>query len=317
MLLTPERTILVTNPKSSRAADVQRGVLHPLQEATTKFETLYTKSPNAEDNISDIAEYIRPGDRIIVASGDGVAHQVANAILQSDIEDVTMGALAYGGFNDVAATFTNMKLHPATLIDADAQVADVHPLEIHVDEELYRYAILYSTMGWTALVAAMMEEPELRSAIQRSNFKLPKTLLAATSKYFKTRNSTPFPDFTRKGHEEENHHGITDILSVNGPHMGGLIRSGQNYYERDDFFQADLDVSRLPRNINFLGRSAINLVTGSHLRLPGHEVTEDTLYFNGASFGIQHEGEVQFLQNVTTTRTAKSKKTLRMVTNKK
>lgn len=93
----PERNVLIINPESTRSKDVHNGVIRPLEQDGVQFETWTTKSPRAEDNIADIAENLREGDRVVVASGDGVLHQTANAILQSRLAGVTIGALAYGG----------------------------------------------------------------------------------------------------------------------------------------------------------------------------------------------------------------------------
>ncbi len=312
----PERNVLVINPESTRSKDVLNGVIRPLEQDGIQFETWATKSPRAEDNIADIAENIRAGDRVIVASGDGVLHQTANAILQSKLAGVTIGALAYGGFNDTAATFTGNNKNPSKLFADIAPVTDVYALEVFLNDAFYRYAILYETKGWTATVAAMMADPDMRASMQNSRFKLPKALLATTQEYFKNRRHVALPEFTRDGRPDEDHSGVTDVLAINGTHVAQIIRGGREYYMGDTFLQTDLDVSKLYKNVKFLGKSALNLITRTHITLPGNEVTSDTLRFNDATITWQLDGEVETVNSVTSTRVTKSTAPLHFVTTK-
>lgn len=106
------------------------------------------------------------------------------------------------------------------------------------------------------------------------------------------------------------------MLAINGTNVAQIIRGGRAYYEGDTFLQTDLDVSTLYKNVNFLGKSAINLVTGSTFTLPGNEVTRDTLRFNNATFTWQLDGEVETVEDVTSTRVSKASRPLHFVTTK-
>lgn len=317
MTVVDRHCALLRNPKSSRAPDVEQNVVVPLLQAGISFDQWTTNSPNAEDNINDLAGLMRAGDRIAVASGDGVAHQLANAALRSGLSDIEIAVLGYGGFNDMAETFTDGAGDPARLFDANAKVIDVHPLEVYINDVLHRYGVLYSSKGYTAQVIAILGDPELRASIQNSTFKKPAALFAIIKDYCRQKK-LPLPDFIREGSEDEDHTGVTDTLAINGPITAHLVRSGKRYFEGDTFLQTNLNMANPIDlgNINFLGRSAINLITGSRLKLPGREVTEDNLTFNNASFAIQHDGEMQFVENVNSVRTTKSKTPLHFVTTK-
>lgn len=312
----PERNVLIINPESTRSKDVHSGVVRPLEQDGVQFETWTTKSPRAEDNIADIAENLRKGDRVVVASGDGVLHQTANAILQSKIAGVTLGALAYGGFNDTAATFTGSNKNPSKLFSDTAPITDVYALEVFLNDAFYRYAVLYETKGWTATVAAMMADPDMRASMQSSRFKLGKALMATTQEYFKNRRHAALPEFTRDGRPDESHDSVTDVLAINGTNVAQIIRGGREYYTGDTFLQTDLDVSKLYKNVNFLGKSALNLIARTHITLPGNEVTSDTLRFSDATMTWQLDGEVETVEGVMSTQVTKSTAPLHFVTTK-
>lgn len=164
------------------------------------------------------------------------------------------------GFNDTAATFTGSNKNPSKLFSDTAPITDVYALEVFLNDAFYRYAVLYETKGWTATVAAMMADPDMRASMQSSRFKLGKALMATTQEYFKNRRHAALPEFTRDGRPDESHAGVTDVLAINGTNVAQIIRGGREYYTGDTFLQTDLDVSKLYKNVNFLGKSALNLI---------------------------------------------------------
>src|SRR5664279_1267609 len=221
MAVVDKRGVLLCNPNSCRASDVVRNVILPLQQEGVSFEQWTTNSPNSEDNIDDLTGLLRAGDRIIVASGDGVASQLANAAMRSGLDDIEIGVLGYGGFNDMATAFTGSN-NPMELFDTRAKISDVYPLEVHVNNELYRYGVMYSSMGWAALTSTIMDDPDLREKVQNRKFKIPTTLFAVVKNYC-LKKKIPLPDFIREGYENEDHTGVTDIVHINGPNTSKLI----------------------------------------------------------------------------------------------
>ena len=294
-----ERAVLITNPKSSRADRVTAEVIRPLDAAGIPFTELRTRSPSSTDNISDIADAIQPGDRIVVASGDGVSNQAANAVLETGYEDVSLAMLPYGGFNDMATTFNGTSpFDPLHLFDKSADVRPVSPLDIHVNDEHLRHAVLYSTLGWTGLASAVMDSPEIRSEIQASRLKQPRMILEATKLYLKSRKDSVLPDFDINGTP---YSGMTDIAFMNGPKMAQVTATGQDLYATDSFHMVELNVGSLVKNVRFLGLGVLNAIARTSFTLPGRDVESANVNFSEpASFALQTDGEVHRIENVRT-----------------
>jgi hypothetical protein len=292
-----ERTLVVRNIASSRADKVQSNVIDRLQEnlPDSSIHEFWTPSANRNITTDAIAEEIQPGDNIIVAAGDGTSNAVVNAYIQADVEGAKIGFLPYGNFNDMAATFTDAKtrLNPALMLADSTRQVEVNPLEVFVNGEHVRYAMLYATLGWTAMAASLFDRPEARQGLQDGKANLAASLLDIAKMYFKTRKASSLPPFQRQG-DPHTHNSTTDVLAVNGPIMAKIIRTQEPFYAGKEFLSQDLDVSGFLRNANFLGRSGINFALGTHFKLPGTTVTSDRVVFDGASLPMQLDGE--FLQ---------------------
>jgi diacylglycerol kinase family enzyme len=303
MTSTPERILIISNPSSSRARDVQRYVIDPLSDASLVDKEIVQFSVTSKDRlvtIQEIAEVIQPHDRVIVAGGDGTGSVTINGIMNApDSTGVRVGFLPYGNFNDMAATFTDRsaKKHPLQLVLSD-ETTTVHPLDVIVNQRHHQYALLYATVGWTALAAAEFDKPKKRTKLQQKNqANLAKSLTDIAKMYFQTRHSSFLPSFHRNGHDIQAN--TTDILAINGPIMAKIIRSHRDIYATGTFLSKDLNVSRFFANSDLLGRSALNFLIGTHLALPGTHRTEDTINFTSpADVPLQIDGEVSTLNGV-------------------
>lgn len=301
MKLSPERTLVIRNAASSHADKVQAGVVDRLKEDLPSSSVHEFWTPSADRNIttSAIAEAIRPGDTIIVAAGDGTSNAVVNAYIQAGAEGAKIGFLPYGNFNDMAATFTDTKTrrNPSLMLTSAARQVEVYPLQVSVNGEHYRHAMLYATLGWTARAASLFDGPEARQGLQHGRANLAASLFDIASMYFKTRKTSNLPAFRRQG-GPYTHSSITDILAINGPIMAKIIRSQQPLYEGGKFLSTDLDVSGFLKNSSFLGRSAVNFALKTHFDLPGGLVTSEQLTFDAASLPVQLDGEFFQLEGV-------------------
>lgn len=287
-----ERTVVIHNTKSSHAANVAHGVFDRLDEAGIASTHFLTPSPHVEDNIDAIANLVQPGDTVISAAGDGTANAVLNGLLTADHQDVRVGFLGYGNFNDMAHTFNarSARRDPLALLRSEKSV-ELHPLAVTKNGEHWRYAGLYATLGWTAVAAAEFDDPRVREKLQHGGANIVSSLARLGLHYFKTRHISDIPPFYREdGRVRE---GTTDVLAVNGPIMAKIIRSGQDKYLDPDFLLRDLDVSGLFKNSGFLAASALG-------RMPGNLTTSDTLHFtHPSSLPIQVDGEFSRLDDVT------------------
>jgi hypothetical protein len=296
-----ERTLIIRNTASSDADKVQSEVVDRLQEnlPSSSIHEFWTPSANRDITTEAIAEAIQPGDNIIVAAGDGTSNAVVNAYIQADVEGTKIGFLPYGNFNDMAATFTDTKTrrNPALLLADSTQQVEVNPLEVSINGEHYRYAMLYATLGWTARVASLFDHPEARKGLQQGKANLAASLFDIANMYFKTRKAASLPPFNRTG-GPNTHELTTDILAINGPIMAKIIQGQEPFYAGGEFLSKDLDVSGFFKNANFLGRSGINFALNTHFKLPGTTVTSDLLTFDGASLPVQLDGEFFQLETV-------------------
>jgi hypothetical protein len=288
---TSERLVIVHNSNSSHASDVQANVFHALDAAGVTYTSHLTPSPSPQDNIEDIAGFVRPGDTVLTAAGDGTGNVVGNSLLLANQPDVKVGFLGYGNFSDMAATFNagKAKRNPLLQLQSD-QTQALRPLEIMKNDEHWRYALLYATLGWTALAAHEFDNPKIREKLQRGGANIANSLARLGLFYFKTRHDSDLPSFTREGDIRYDH--LTDVLAVNGPIMAKIIRSGKNKYADADFLSRDLDVSGLIKNSPFLVASGLGY-------MPGKLVTSDTLRFaEPATLPVQLDGEYTQLENV-------------------
>jgi diacylglycerol kinase family enzyme len=307
---TAERLVVIHNTNSSHAANVQRGVFDRLDAAGLTYERFLTPSPQPVDNIDAIAHFVRAGDRVLSAGGDGTANAVANGLLEANLPGVTAGFLGYGNFDDMSHTFDSRSAqrNPLRLLNT-TETTTVQPLDVIVNDELWRRAMLYTTLGWTALAAHEFDDPKTREQLQHGGANILSSLARLGLMYFKTRHESALPPFSRE--DGSRYDSLTDVLAVNGPIMAKIIRSGQRKYAEPDFLHRDLDVSGLVKNVPFLAASGLG-------RMPGTPVTSDTLYFDAPStIPVQLDGEFSQLHGVSTLSIRKSPNSpaLRVMTN--
>lgn len=286
-----ERIVVIHNTKSSRASSVAHGVFDRLEDGGISSTHFLTPSPHVEDNIDAIANLVEPGDTVISAAGDGTANAVFNGLLTADHQDVRVGFLGYGNFNDMAHTFNarSARRDPLALLNSEKSI-EVNPLVVAKNGEHWRYAGLYATLGWTAVAAAEFDDPRVREKLQHGGANIVSSLARLGLHYFRTRHTSDIPPFYRENGQL--HEGVTDVLAVNGPIMAKIIRSGQDKYKDPDFLLRDLDVSGLFKNAGFLAASALG-------RMPGESTTTDVLHFvHPSSVPIQVDGEFSRLEEV-------------------
>ena len=110
-----KRILIVYNPRSSRYAEVKQEVLAPARDLKGCIVGKYEVKPtNIDDNINTLAKLLKNGDLVISAGGDATGVISANAILKSK-KDVTLSALPYGNFNDLARTLGTMTMEDTGL----------------------------------------------------------------------------------------------------------------------------------------------------------------------------------------------------------
>ena len=288
MKLISERLVVVRNPNSTHTSTIESKVFNRLNDADISYEKYETLSPSAETNITDMQAVFREGDTVLVAGGDGTIMQVANAVLRSNLQEVAIGPLGFGNFNDLSK-----KQDPLTLLDTSARTIELQPLTIKVNNNYLRDAPGYMSLGLTALVASQFNARASREHLSKIPdwIKPSVTLGQLATTYFQVRDRK-LPPFhtTLSPYLQRN---FTDILAINSARAGRFIRSNRDYSGSDAFGLRVDNLSTILPNITFgiralAGYTPADTVYGASIRFE----TPATLPF-------QSEGEYQELTDVT------------------
>ena len=133
-----KRLILVYNPRSSHYLRVKEEVVDRLRGLKGwmlgKFEVADT---DVDDNARRLAKILRDGDVVIAAGGDGTANIAINGIMQSEHQNIRIGVLGYGNFNDMARTFGKLSLDE--IMQNVGHAKEVWPLECSINGKHWRY----------------------------------------------------------------------------------------------------------------------------------------------------------------------------------
>lgn len=301
-----QRLIVVYNPRSSRFADVKREVLERTRELNGYLVGKYEIAPtNLEDNIQKLGELMRDGDMLLAAGGDATGVICANAILTAE-KDVTLAALPYGNFNDLARTLGTKSFDDAFL--SETKVRKFYPLEILVDGEFFRYATCYVTIGMTAEAVQIYDSPKMRKKL-KSNFGRKVSSYTQLSKwYFMNRKNRIFmPEFRLNGVLQDKK--ISDYAAVNGKSMARVMKGGEDYRDAK-YFRYEVDkLTGFYRLVKLMAKSIIS-------RIPGTATTGNVLSFvNPATVALQAEGESKKFDKIREIEIRKSKKCLKVIQN--
>jgi hypothetical protein len=176
---------------------------------------------------------------------------------------------------------------------------DFHPIEVVVNGEHFDSALLYTSIGWTALACALFDDPAVRESMQRRRLRSVATAAHVARMFYKTRHESALPPFYVNDGDIL-HDGPSDVIALNGPVAARVMRSGVRYYNSDTFHCGELDIAR-PVWAH-LARSALNTVMGTHFQIPGVHTSEMTLTFpdNEVPIPLEVNGEVSWLEDTHT-----------------
>ncbi len=280
--------IIVQNSQSTRFESIHR-LFQLLDAYELTYEVYHTPSADTEENIQAMQQDLPDGAMIISAAGDGTAMQVINAVLRAEKGETTLGFVPFGNFNDIARSHAK---RGHTVIDMlTAPVVESHPITIEADGEYWRHAPAYVTLGWTALAASRFSDRESRESMQHNGNSATRTnSLRQLSKHYFDNRHLKLPPFRLNG-DEELFTEVTDILAINNPRVGSIVRSNELYFDSPNFgSRANINVSHILPNMPFVikalfGRAPFEATDELHISF------EDT-----ASLPIQTEGEFQQLE---------------------
>jgi hypothetical protein len=292
----PERLVVVHNPNSTHGSEVESSVFHRLDDAAIRYEKVPSVSSIYEDNVDVFAKSFRPGDRILVAAGDGTASQAVNGAILSGELGIEMAFEPFGNFNDLAASYNGAErvVDPLRLVNSHASLLNVRPVRVEVNDEPWRYALGYSTVGWTAAATDLFMNGELRESLKRQHKHLvtARSIANLFAEYYKRRHDMALPHYLLNG-SREIRTDRTDIVALNTRRMGRIIRLHAARPDSDKFAYAELNVESLLRNRRFLARAALGT-------MPADVATSQRIEFcqPASQIPIQTEGEFALLKDI-------------------
>ena len=296
------RLVLVINPRSSGYSLVHEKIVHNINRlnlAENQRMTYEIQTTNPLDNAEKMAKLLQDDDTVLVAGGDGTAHIATNAIIFSNKTGVKIKYTGFGNFNDYAHSFSGNNSRSCLNAIKDGKVvAELKPLKIYINDEFYRLAPLYATVGLTAEMAEIFEHPKVRGALKITpgrNTRLILSLLAATRFYFNHRrtNILNIKNIGLDGDEcIKNKNNITDIVFMNGPRMARIMKSNYNKKHPENFGFRVLDSSKIIKNIPFITKGLFGF-------LPLKRVISAQINFKKPQdIFFQIEGESATVKNV-------------------
>lgn len=306
---TADRRIVVAhNPHSSRARLVEKRVFRRLKEAGISYVTVQVQQAPLANNVTRLKKEFQAGDIVLCAAGDGSAHAVAHSILAAKKENIAVGFLAFGNFNDLPKSFNSRKSQrdPLAFLAA-AKECTVRPITLRVNQKPLRSALLYATIGWTAKAAARFDDPRVRHKVKSGHAGVLRSVWRLGIYYLTSRRSSMLPPLRLNG---EDHTKLTDVLLVNGPTLARLFKTGRQFYNKSTFFVRTLNVRWLTPNIPFLIGGLIGWMRGD-------DMDRATVMFDApTSVQVQCDGEVVMLDKVTRIDAGKTKASLHVLTDK-
>ncbi len=205
-----KKLVIVYNPQSSQHGRIEREVLAPARRLEGWLVGKYAiKKTDFETNVRDLTRILKDGDLVIVAGGDGTAAIATNAIMLSG-KDVTMGALGYGDFNDMARMLGAKKAveYGGEYIGGVSEIVakfeagktkEIYPLKVKVNGKHWRFAPCYFGLGMFAESTGVFEEEKVRKKLNTGKKGLGFSIFQLARWYFRHRKGEFVPQGTIEG----------------------------------------------------------------------------------------------------------------------
>jgi hypothetical protein len=303
-----KRLFIVYNPRSSHYGQVKSEVIDQLRKLKGvmigKFEVAPT---NVDDNARKLARVLSNGDLVIAAGGDGTANIVINGIMLSRAQNVKLGVIGYGNFNDVARTFGNLKLNDIL----QGHVKRVYPLECRINGKHWRFGMCYFTLGMFAEACAVFDKPRTRKTLRKGGRKTIFSLMTLAKWWFKNRRRVFLPESFQLGDSSEEfveRKKMSDYMAVNGRTVAKIMKGSDWYLKEGSFLSMTGRLTKFGKLTKMMMRSMLK-------RVPGAESDYDCLVFPEATkVMVQAEGEYKMISGVRTVEISKVSKPLLVVT---
>ena len=286
------RVVLVYNPRSSKAKQVEQEVLEPFRKqieagsfplTLAKYEV---KPTDVDDNALQLSRILLDDDVVLTAGGDGTATIGLNGAMLSEEKKI-------------------------------------YPLEALVNGEHYRYAACYFTIGMFAESTEIFDKPAQRKHLQKGKKSLIYSVRQLAGWYFKNKKRDFIPTFklVRKIVAWKRNdkflsapkevvtetQDISDYMAVNGVSVAKVMRGGEWYTTRSEFLSTTRVLTKFFKLAGFMMKSIL-------FGIPGKLSVNDKLIFDRpAEIEIQAEGEYRRLKNVSEIEIRKTGKCLNIL----
>lgn len=282
------RLVLVYNRRSSKHALIEREVLSEARKLSGWMVAKYeVKNDGLQENAKSLARILMDRDLLVVAGGDGTANMALNAIIESG-KKVTLGVLGYGNFSDFAGMLGTISLADVVRKFEKKQVKELYPLKIEVNDELWRYAGCYATVGMAAEVTKIFDQEKVRTKLSRRAHWF--SYLKIAFWYYKNRFRRIFvPKMRLNGAPQKT---MTDIIALNSPRMASVMRGKDWCWRKKVFGAGSFKLKWSVPLFFFMMKSMFN-------RVPVSESEKMLVEFDEpANVVIQAEGEYEDLEGV-------------------
>lgn len=303
-----KKLILVYNERSSQHGRINEEVLVPVRNLRGWLVGKYAIKPtNFNDNVESLAKLVEDDDLMIVAGGDGTATMAMNAALKSG-KDVTLAILGYGNFNDVAMTLGEENLEKVMTDYEAGKLREFYPLEVKVNEGLWRYAPCYYTMGLLAEATTIMEDEKVRGKLRTGKRKSGFSLRMAVKWYLKHHRKMKLPEGTINGVSMPKR--ATDYLAVISPRMAEIMEGGEWWREQRGFGSSVQSLGGFWRMVRFGLKSVFK---GTPLEDTERDVIE---FVQPSEVMMQVGGEYEKMESVNKVEVTRAEKSLKVVTSR-
>lgn len=303
-----KKILVVYNPRSSNYQAVADEVLTQARNLKGYLVGKYeVKQKSVIENAEILAKLVGDGDLVVAAGGDGTATMVVNGVLMSG-KDATLAVLGYGNFNDMAKTLGTKGVGLDGVVEGfeKDKVKEVYPLEVKVDEKLWRYVPCYVTMGLFAESTAVFDDKKVREKLMKKRPNKIFSWVTLAKWYFKNHRRKDFlPEFSLNGQLMPG--GTTDYVGMNASRMAGVMKGKDWLFRAEVFASATAELGKFG--------NLVSLMTKSILRqTPVVETEGDVLEFlEPGSVELHSEGEYERMENVKKIEVRKAGKCLKVV----
>lgn len=301
-----KKMILVYSATASKVAAVESEVLTAARQMNGWMVGKYKiQGEKFDENLVRLEMMLGDGDLLVAAGGDGTAALAMNAAMHSK-KKITLGVLGYGNFNDVAGMLGAKSLAEIVRKFEADETKELWPLEVKVNDEVWRYAAGYFSAGLMAEATGLLDDPVIRRKIGTGGEKATWFSLIQAVKWYLRNHRREFLTVGKLNGEEFDAR-ATDYLAVNGPTLARIMRGGEWWQNPEEFGSTLQRLGKFWKMVRFG-------LTSVRSGVPLDVTRGDVIVFDKATaVTVQTEGESEKIMDVKKIEVGKAKRALMVV----